>query len=530
MPQRAKAGASTGTTVRKQSVLGITRGLHGPPLPGSLSFVANGRPFSSLVFWLGLGVMLFAVGGKLTLIDRYGTDQPYADQWAAEGMYFLRGPLYYDVDWKQITATHGEHRPGLTRLWVLALVRGNGGQWDCFVELVANLLIFGGFLMMVWQWVSRLTDRLGLWFSALLAAGLFALPGAYENFLWGFQSCFLFMLLLGFLHISWTMQATRLDWRWGLAQLAGFLGLFSIASGAMSAATLVVAAALAWVRGRKDAWVAATVIVNALLFGLGLWLLPGGGEHSVSVITRLSDALMRAGYLLAWPFPASAWGLLLHVPWVVLLISLWRGKGDAGQTQGDWLTVAVALWGACSCFAIAYGREITAETIGVRYLDGLILGLLVNFVALLRLQARMKDWRRWAWRVGLCIWIGCAGLGLWMHNRPDRLAPALKYQRDQAVEQREIVRDFLATSDPARLEEFAAKSHRFPHLNYTLIFLRDPQVRPLLPPSLTPDGRAGPLSRGAVIIAGLWPWVLGSGAILLLVGLFNVRKNQAVQP
>jgi len=44
--------------------------------------VETRRPFSLAVFLLGLGVVLFAVGAKLALIHRYGTDQPYADQWA----------------------------------------------------------------------------------------------------------------------------------------------------------------------------------------------------------------------------------------------------------------------------------------------------------------------------------------------------------------------------------------------------------------------------------------------------------------
>src|ERR1019366_5313889 len=104
------------------------------------------RSSSVGIIVLGLGMVLFALGAKLALIHRYGTDQPYADQWAAEGLSLLRNPLYFSMNLALVTAPHGEHRPGLMRLWVRGLIVANDGQWDCFVELVADLLIYGAFL------------------------------------------------------------------------------------------------------------------------------------------------------------------------------------------------------------------------------------------------------------------------------------------------------------------------------------------------------------------------------------------------
>lgn len=489
----------------------------------------NRRPFSPAIFWLGLGVVLFAVGGKLALIDRVGSDQPYADQWSAEGLYLLRGPLYYSVDFSQMISLHGEHRPALTRFWVRGLIQGNAGQWDCFVELVANLLIYGAFLAVAWSWVVRSTERLGLWFAALFMAVVFALPGINENFLWGFQSCFLFMLLLGFVHVAWTMQEARPGVRWWLAQMAGLLGLFSIAAGAMSAATLLAIAGFELLRGRRNAWVWATLAVNALLFGVGLWLLPDGAGHAGGRLAWLAGAVVRSGYLMAWPFPDLWWGLLLHVPWLWLLFTAWRGKGDPEQRAGDWRVAAVGLWMACTHFAIAYGREITPDTIGGRYFDGLVLGLFVNFMVLLRIHSRLMPGRRLAWTAAGFIWVLSAGWGLWDYNNPDFLVSRFKFHRDQVVEQREILRDFLKTDDPTRLQAFAASSHRFVQLDDTLGFLRDPTIQPLLPPSLTSDGRAGPLSRLAVRIAAGWPILLGAGALLIATGFFRIRRDSALK-
>jgi hypothetical protein len=474
-------------------------------------------------------MVLFAVGAKLALVHRYGTDQPYADQWAAEGMYLLRGPLYYQVDLTQITASHGEHRPGLTRLWVLGLIRANAGQWDCFVELVANLLIYGAFLAVAWRWLATLVDGYGLIVVAGLMALLFGLPCAYENFLWGFQSQFLFLLLLGLLHIFGTYGETRLGIRWWLAQVAGLLGLFSIAAGSMSAATLVLLAGLELWRGRRDAWVWSTLVVNLILFGFGLWLLSEALIPASSRIARLGQAVVGMGHLLSWPLTGFWWSLLLQAPWVVLLATAWRKRG-ADHTAGDRMVAALGLWVAGMAFAIAYGRVVNSENIGVRYYDVLILGLFVNLPALFRIGSRPgRGWRVLGGGLGF-VWLLMVAMGLWAQNKPANLGPLFKFQRDQAIEQREIIRDFLVTSDPAKLQAFENTVHRFPHFQITLDFLRDPKVPPLLPPSLTPDGHAGPLSRLAVQTAAGWPVILGAGAFLLVAGAVRQGSDARKKP
>src|SRR6185312_10725320 len=229
--------------------------------PVAVDFNSSKRRWSLGVLLLGLGTVLLATGAKLILIQRYGTDQPFADQWAAEGMYFLRGPLYYDINLTQLTSLHGEHRPALTRLWVRGLILANGGQWDCFVELVADLLIYAAFLIVVWRWLISLVEGRWLIPAAVCMAVLFGLPCAYENYLWGFQSGFLFLLLMGALHVWGTVGETRVGLRWWLAQVAGFLGIFSIAAGAMSAAALALVAGLELVRGRRTKWAWSTLIV-----------------------------------------------------------------------------------------------------------------------------------------------------------------------------------------------------------------------------------------------------------------------------
>lgn len=482
------------------------------------------RSFFSAAFWLGCGIVLFAVGAKLALIDRYGTDQPYADQWAAEGMYMLRGPLYYDVDFQQMISTHSEHRPALSRYWLRGLIAVNGGQWDPFAQLVANLLIYAVFLGVAWRWLTGLVE--GWWRTALalVMMGLFALPCAYENFLWGFQSCFLFMLLTSLTHIILTLQATKSVIRWLVAQCIGLAGLFSIASGVMSAAALVVLSVMALLSDRRQVWAWATLAANALFVALGLWLLPTGLVSHGGGSTDPWAVLAGLGYLLSWPGTELQWCLLLQGPCLALLLRSFRDHKDGGAGQ-DRQVVGLGLCMVMASFSIAYGRHVLPDTIGVRYYDVLLTGLFVNAVALARLGLRLRGLSRVSWAVMAVGWLVVVGLGLWRHNRPDALKNLFEYQHNLAVEQRQIVRDFLVTSDPAQLRKYADTTGRFPHFDTTLVFLRDPKVPALLPPSLTPDGHAGPLSRLARQVAAGWSLLLGGGVVLLLWGTFRSRRE-----
>jgi hypothetical protein len=85
------------------------------------------------------------------------------------------------------------------------------------------------------------------------------------------------------------------------------------------------------------------------------------------------------------------------------------------------------------------------------------------------------------------------------------------------------VRDFMATNDPAVFHRYDWMGSRFPHLPYTIELLRDPLMRPALPPSLQPDGRAGWLSQAALGLTRHWRWLLVAGAGLLALGGWRRR-------
>jgi hypothetical protein len=280
--------------------------------------------------------------------------------------------------------------------------------------------------------------------------------------------------------------------------------------------------------GRRKVWAWWTLGVNVILLGFGLWLLRSAVVPAGNPLAQLGVAVVRTGYLLSWPLVGLGWSVLLQAPGLVLLV-VWCCDQDRAQAARYSRVVAIGLWIFCTAFAIAYGREVTPQTIGVRYYDILLLGLFSNGLAAVLLARHWPGWRRWLGVTAGLAWLACVGWGLWIYNQPARLVPMFEQQHQLAIEQRQLTRDFLASNDPTKLQAFADTTHRFVSFPMVLELLRDPKVRDVLPPTLTTDGRAGPLSHLARQVAAGWLLVFGAGLLCLIGGALRLefRKKKA---
>lgn len=471
---------------------------------------------------LGLGVVVFVLGVKLGLIHHYGTDQPYLDQWAAEGVGFLQAPLHGGLNWASFFWPHGEHRPAITRLITRGLIVANGGQWDCYVEIVFNLSLYAALLVVAWRFTLKVARGGWLLVMAPFMAVLFAAPCACENLLWGFQSQFIFLLFCGLLHIYGTSRSMRIDGGWWLAQIAGFCGLFSIAAGGMSAALLVFWAIVEILRGRRDAWVWSTFFVSIVLLAYSLWLLPNGVISTGHRWDHLRQVGIGTSDLLSWPMRDARWWILLQAP-CIITFALWCRRPAGSEFDGK--PALIGLWVVLVTFAMAYGRVISPDTIGVRYFDVLLMGIFANGLSLVAMLMRSKDRLAWFWRTLGLGWLLTVSVGFWSFNKPSFSGAMLRQQRIYALEQKQVVREFIASDNVAVMNEFENRTHLFPHFQLTLGLLRDKQVQPLLPPSLSTIANVGPLSRLAPVLSGSWRLWIAAGLLLLVGGAWACWKD-----
>lgn len=435
------------------------------------------RRLFSPAFLIPLGLALFVGGAKLGLIHSYASDQPFSDQWAAEGGAVFRWRLGGAWEFSHYFFPHGEHTPALTRVIATGCALANADQWDSRLEMLVSVGAHMLSAVLIWEFLGFLLS--GGWRIAIAGAAalVLAMPATYENFLWGFQTQFIFLTLFGLAHLLGTLREERLGASWWLAQVAGLLVLFSIASGVLSAVVLIGAAVLRLWRAPRSPWAWATLGVNLLLVVLGAWLLHRA-FFAAERTTGLSLAFFTAwGHLLAWPLPGP-W--LAGVTQAPILVFLWRERGR----WTEWpvrMAVGLSVWTLALAAAFAYGRGTGAGEIAVRYMDPLSVGLVANLMVLgWLLVARGASSARWF----AAVWLALLVSGLAYANRPAMLRGNLESQRHFFVRQQAAITAYMARNDNAELARDLEVRQFFPHYEQTCDVLADPLTRLSLPASL----------------------------------------------
>ncbi len=421
--------------------------------------------------------MAFVIGAKFALIHFYSSDQPFNDQWNAEGGGVFRWRLGGAWDFSHHFFPQGEHTPALTRIALTGVAALNSEQWDSRLPMMLSVGALALVGVLLWQMAARLLPGRAQIPVAVAVALLLAMPCNYENYLWGFQTQFVFLMLFSLAHVWGSLREERLGASWWVAQASGFVALFSIASGVLSSVVLFGLAGMRLFAKPRSRWAWATLAVNALWIVGGILVLRHGA-FAAERTTGISGTLFAAlGHLLSWPLPGPWLWLALQAPGVALLILAPRRWHEPGVRT----LCAFLLWCWALAAAFALGRGTGPGEIAVRYQDHLTLGLVANLFATVFLVGDRLHLGRGmlgaAWAVLL------AG-GLLQANQPRQLQENLGWHRNFYERQRVVLTDYFATNDPAILERETEVRHHLPHFEATKDVLADGMVRFALPASI----------------------------------------------
>lgn len=464
-----------------------------------------------LVVALLTALAAIAIATRWKIIAEHASPVPFHDQWTAEGTAMFEpwfaGKLRAEDFWK----ASNEHRPVLTRALAFAEFRLTG-EWNTRLEMLVNSLFYALTAVVLALIARNIFGTRGFVASAVILALLFSLPCAYENAMWGFQSQFYLMMLLGAAYLGGTLSTTRIGRTWVLAQIAGMISLLTM-GGAMLAPVVVGGLAAVRLVRRRDPYTIATLLVAAAL-AIGGWATialandPNGLLQSRSAAI-LVEALVK---LLAWP--SAYWFLvpLMLAPW--LLVSV-RALISREPSTGEVLLAALGGWILLQTASIAYGRGAHLTGIPPRYFDAFSVGLAVNAACLpVLLRARGT---RIAVAVLSVAWIAAVGTGLWQFNKPSWIAPIIKGNGALQRGTLEAVRDYITTGDPKALTRDAFIAHHFPSISTMRRLLDNPGVRASLPATVRGESNPSSVERFTDGTLGTWPWVLGLG----IAGLFS---------
>jgi len=485
------------------------------------------------------GIALVVFGGQCLWVHRAGAQVPVWDQWFAEfGRVYeplMRDALPVDA----LASTHNEHHLFTSRLVSIALFLLSG-YWDVKGEMVALAAVRGAEIALLFLVLSPLVPgRHRVVFVALvLAVG--ALPLSPLNVLSGIQAQFRLVEVFSILALSIVVRPLDVERVCGLVLLL-LLSFLSMATGVLAmlaAAATILAQALA---GRTVPRPRAAVA--GLLLGLAafaLFLTPRFPQYGPPSTLESLRILVRC---LSFPYPvASGWAVLSHIPILILAIRLMRARAPQDRA---WVVVALALWTLMLSLALAVGRGATSAP-GEQHLEFLALPLIWNYVALAHMAdtssrpgivSRLVRMSPSLWALAATVFLASHA---WIQAVPrlremERVRPLVEAGFRQSL----LTNDFRRETAEALQAEARVRAGDASFLlydpvgRYTIplyavqrLARRDPPLARLFPPAVSGVGRPALFARLFAAAAAAWPFTLGIGFGLIVVGLRTAGREQ----
>lgn len=439
---------------------------------------------------LALALFLVLWGARLVVVDRFGSDIPFWDQWDKEADK-LYAEWFESRDAKHLILPHNEHRIFPTMALNLGLVLVSG-QWDARMESVVsaalNALVLAGFF----GWISGRVGRGWALAIGFILAAVGSAPIPWENVVSGFQTQFYFLIGFSLLAIGGVLFAPAFSGRWWLSIVVAGLALVSMGSGMLCAAPIAAIAAFRWAArrmSRRDAIAALTVAVA--IGAAGAALHTSVPYHEVLHARSAGMFLLYFAQCLAWPLPQHPWlAALFWLPWLTLaLLRLkeWRGpkspnhqanspKPSAAEVASD-MILAIGIWVLAQAAAVSYSRSGSGELPASRYGDVFALGFIASFGAFAVLAPRLRRAPLFAgaWLLPAGICVALATREVWTGSLPGKKNELTTYEQN--------VRQFLLTGSFASVQP---GSLPYPSADDLARILRRPPVRAILPAVIRP--------------------------------------------
>lgn len=458
---------------------------------------------------------LVVLGSKLMLIDRYGSNVPYWDQWDAEAKHLYEPYLNGSLTWQDMFAAHNEHRIFVTRLYNLALLELNG-LWFPKLQMVANAVLHVGIVIVLVRMLSKgLSTSQKVVLGAVAALAL-SLPFGWENTLAGFQSQFYFVFGFSLLAIMLMVPERAFSGRWIVGFLAALAACFSVSSGVLVYLAIATISALQIVINVRERKASEYLAIPVLLvsFVLIFRTVPTIEAHNALKASSATQFIMAMFQVASWPTPFSLVGAALqNLPILVLLFLMLkrREKLDASS----WLMIGVMAWVGLQWISFAYGRAGAATA--PRYTDTLMVGVLINIAAALHLTTRLRKKETLSAVLVTYFAVALVLFGIPTFGDAD--------SRKQAYdEQTASMREYFVTEDPEILRQKPFFQIPYPVADTLAQIASSPQIKSILHTEVTGIPNPGhlhlpsPLNwafRAAQLL------LMKTGFIWLLAGIFG---------
>jgi hypothetical protein len=330
-----------------------------------------------------LSLFIFVFLSQYLIIDFYGVNIPYMDQWDAEAELYIRY-LNNTLSLSFLIEPHNEHRILLTRIFNLVLFILNDG-WNPKLNMHFQSILVSLISLLLYKFLTKSSkDKIYLFCQWLIILSAFSSFYYFENILWSFQNQFYWMLLL-LLLVFIIYQSQLNTFKLSLICLLAFLGIFTIASGVLiSLFSLIILTYFNFTnRIRKKYKLFIYILVLITLIGFLFQVKVE--EHSILKSHDFSEFITGILIILGWP---NAYFNFLFIPVTLLfMLSNFRFLGRIFYSKSlfinkkELLILFLLGWVLLQILSISYGRA-RAGVLSSRYLItySLLLPVLFYFV------------------------------------------------------------------------------------------------------------------------------------------------------
>jgi hypothetical protein len=476
-----------------------------------------------------LAIFFIIWGAKLSLIHVYSLPHPFWDSWHVEGEWLYKPFLTGTLRFSDLLLPASEHRILIQRLYELALLTLNG-QWDVQLQMVVNAMLFASLGCILFRLLAGDLGALSHGAVAAAVATLLAAPSGWESTLNGFYACWYFFYIFSVLGLWLTLSRPPLSPSWftGLGCLiASYFSLFSGVITAVAAAGALLFRMFCQRDARWRSWLAVGLLL--LVVAGEIAIRPRFPAEAALQASSLAAFLKAFGYALTWPhFEIHAYGLLLHLPALLLILLLVTRKLRYSSNAG--FVAALAVWAWLEAAGMAYARGFDGVRPVVRYEDILTIGLLAAFASMLILAAAAPQGLvyRAAALVSIVFWVASIARGV--EKRADYYyAGYLPEKRSTSITQDYNLRSFVATGDRAYLDDKPASDIAYyAGANQLSLYLTEPAIRGILPASMRrtmPVRWPGGASSTGGFADDAYPTALAGLADQDALGSYTAKEN-----
>jgi hypothetical protein len=387
-----------------------------------------------------------------------------------------------NLSFAKLLSSHNEHRILTTRVFSLALFELDGG-WDPILQMIANALLHVGAILLLVLIAQRILRPRQLLLLILFSMVVFALPIGWENLLAGFQSQFYFLLIFSLLALMGFAVSPALSFGWWLSFLSAIAAYFSMASGALTAATAFTVVAVQLLfgirQGLREIVAAGLLLATSVIMVLFITDVVGHDVYQAHSLLELIKAFLRC---MAFPLSHPMAALLINLP--LMLYGCFVLIARPARQSPHWIILGVVIWIAGQALSLSYGRAVLVGS--PRYLDILILALPLNFAVLMFAQNTvLAAEKQVGVLVSFLVWLALVVPALVSHALQSSI-PAIIEKGAQGAEQRNNVVEYLKSGNVAVLRGKPLQAIPYPDPERLAKLLSDPQIRLILPAPIRP--------------------------------------------